>query len=225
MGSAFDAVLFDLDDTLVEYERGQSELLAAAFADVGVDPFFDAAEYVRRYDDFADDAEGVNELRRNCFSTIAAERGRDPEIGRAVADAFAAERDHTRVRLLPGALDALDAVSDFRVGLVTNGAREMQRQKIEGAGLDDHFETVVYAGADTPSKPHPAPFHRATADLGVTPERTLHVGNSLSSDVAGAHAAGVRSAWVPASDETPDPVPDFSFANLREFAARSWTTE
>lgn len=221
----FDAVLFDLDDTLVEYERGQAELLAAAFDDVGVDPFFDAAEYVRRFDEFADDADGVDDLRRNCFAAIAAERDRDPGTGRAVADAYAAERDHSRVRLLPGALDALDAVSEHRVGLVTNGAREMQRQKLEGAGLDGRFETVVYAGADTPSKPHPEPFRRATAALGVDPERTLHVGNSLSSDVAGAHAAGVRSAWVPADDGTPDPEPDYAFENLREFASLSWATQ
>lgn len=219
-----DAVLFDLDDTLVEYERGQAELLAAAFEAAGVDPFFTADEYLATYDELVDDADGVDDLRRACFATLAEADGRDPATGRAVADAYAAERDHSRVRLLPGATAALDAVSDYRVGLVTNGDPGMQGKKLAGAGLTDRFETVVYAGTDTTAKPDPEPFHRATDALDVAPERTLHVGNSLRSDVAGAHAAGVRSAWVPATRDDPDPTPEFAFESLVEFADLSWLT-
>ncbi|MFC7167725.1 HAD family hydrolase [Halospeciosus flavus] len=200
-----DAVLFDLDDTLVTYERGPGEVLDAAFADVGVDPLFSVDAYFERYAEFVEESDGIDDLRSRCFAAIAADEGHDPDLGRAVADAFAAERDHSRVRLCPGADEALDALAaDHRLGLVTNGDAGMQAQKLVGAGLEDRFETVVYAGDETAAKPEREPFERALADLGVGADRAVHVGNSASSDVAGAHAAGLASVWVPDSaDATP----------------------
>ena len=82
------------------------------------------------------------------------------------------------------------------VGVVTNGAPEMQQAKLRGLGLDNAFETVVHAGYDALAKPHPEPFERALDSLDADPSQAVHVGNSLSSDVAGAHAAGLDSAWL-----------------------------
>lgn len=45
-------------------------------------------------------------------------------------------------------------------------------------------------------KPHPALYELATAHLGTRPERTLAVGDRLDTDIAGAAAAGIDSAWV-----------------------------
>jgi putative hydrolase of the HAD superfamily len=215
-----DAVCLDLDDTLVAYERSVEEVLAHAFDEAGVTPCFTADEYRAAYDEFADDAGSMNALRRTCFAHLAAEAGHDPEVGHSVAGAYQAVRDQTRVELEPGAPELLDAL-DLPVALVTNGAPEAQRQKLEGAGLVDAFDHVVFAGYDTPSKPDPAPFEHALDELGCDPERAIHVGNSVSADVAGAHAAGLRSVWVPADPERePDPQPHHSFPDLHEL--REW---
>lgn len=219
-----DAVLFDLDGTLVEYERPTAELLDIAFERAGFDPFFEVEAYFDRFDDHLDSDTPIAESRANCFAEIAADCGRDPDHGRAVADAFAAARDQSRVRPLPGATELVDALAaDYSLGVVTNGPPEMQTTKLEAAGLVDAFETVVFAGHDAAPKPDPEPFEVALDALGSTPDRAVHVGNSLSSDVAGAHAAGLRSAWVPAEDGVePDPEPHFSFASLGELRNRPW---
>ncbi|WP_232702580.1 HAD family hydrolase [Halobacterium wangiae] len=215
-----DAVCFDLDDTLVEYERSVEEVLAHAFDEAGVAPCFAADEYRAAYGEFADDAESMDELRRTCFAHLATEAGYEPAVGRSVADAYEAVRDQTRVEALPGARELVDAL-DQPVALVTNGAPEAQRQKLQGAGLVDAFDHVVFAGYDAPSKPDPEPFHRALDVLDCPPERAVHVGNSLSSDVAGAHAAGLRSVWVPGDpDREPDPEPHHAFPDLH--AVREW---
>jgi len=52
---------------------------------------------------------------------------------------------------------------------------------------------MVFAGHETPPKPDPEPFRRALDDLGVAPERAVHVGDSLATDVAGAARAGLRA--------------------------------
>ncbi|WP_132059737.1 HAD family hydrolase [Halorussus amylolyticus] len=219
-----DTVLFDLDGTLVEYERSPGEVLEIAFERAGFDPFFEVEAYFDRFDDHLGPGVSIDEGRANCFAEIAADSGRDPEEGRAVADAFAAARDQSRVRALPGAREALDALADdFALGLVTNGPPEMQTAKLAAAGLGDHFETVVFAGHDAAAKPDPEPFEVALDALGSDPDRAIHVGDSLGSDVTGAHAAGLRSAWVQANDgSTPGPEPDYDFASVGELRNRPW---
>lgn len=215
-----DAVCLDLDDTLVEYDRSVEDVLAHAFDEAAVTPCFTADEYRAAYDRFADDTESMNALRRRCFSHLAEEAGHDPAVGHSVAEAYEAVRDQTRVELLPGARELVDDL-DRPVALVTNGAPDAQRQKLEGAGLADAFDHVVFAGYDTPSKPDPAPFEHALDALGCPADRAIHVGNSVSSDVTGAHAAGLRSVWVPADpDRDPDPEPHHSFPDLHEL--RAW---
>jgi HAD superfamily hydrolase (TIGR01509 family) len=215
-----EAVCFDLDDTLVTYERSVAEVLAASFDTAGVERCFSADAYRAAYEDYADEADTIDELRRNCFADLAADAGRDPEVGVAVADAYASERDQTRVEPVPGAHDLLAAL-DRPTALVTNGAPEMQRQKLAGADLEGAFDAVVFAGYDAPAKPDPTPFERALATIEHAPEDAVHVGDSISSDVAGARAAGLQSVWVPADpDRTPDPEPHHAFPDLH--ALREW---
>lgn len=210
-----DAVLFDLDDTLCRYRVSGREVLDRAFEAVGVEPLFAIEDYHAVYDDYAESADTVDGLREACFADLAAQSGVAPDVGRAVARVYAAERDHRNVEPLDGALEAVRTLAgDHRLGLVTNGAPSMQGQKLEAIGLAAAFETVVHAGHDAPAKPAPEPFHAALDALGVAPERAVHVGNSLETDVAGANAAGLRSVWLrngaaeePAATE-PDDVVD-----------------
>ena len=211
MTARVEAVLFDIDDTVCEYHRTTEELLSVAFDRAGVEPFFDTGEYVTRYNDFADESDDVADLRARCFAALARERGRDPDTGREVARAYAAERDHTAVRYLPGAEEALDRLhGTVPVAAVTNGAPSMQSTKLRALDAADYFETVVHGGYDAPAKPDPEPFRVAADALGVAPGRTVHVGNSLASDVAGATNAGVTAVWLRntkagVSETGPDP--------------------
>ena len=212
----YEAVLFDIDDTLCRYRRSGNELLDVAFRSLDVEPFFTVTDYHERYSAFVDNSDSVVDLRETCFASIAAERGRDPALGRAVAAAFNAERDHRDVEALPGALEAIDALSGRSLGIVTNGAPEMQHEKLDSLGVSDVFDVVVHAGYETPSKPDPSPFFRALDALDVTPDAAAHVGNSLRSDVAGAHAAGVGSVWLENGTPDPAPVPDHTVQSLFE---------
>lgn len=220
MSTAVDAVLFDLDDTLCRYRRSSATVLEASFARLGLDPLFEPRAYYARYGEYLEASSSVHDLRERCFADLAVEAGYDRETGVAVAEAFAAERDQRAVDPLPGVPDVLDRIAAYRpLGLVTNGDPTMQRQKLEALDLEGTFETSVYAGYETPPKPDPAPFEVALETLAVEPDRALYVGNSLSSDVAGAAAAGLRSVWIPTTDDPPadpDPTPDYVLETLVE---------
>ncbi|MFC6768331.1 HAD family hydrolase, partial [Natrinema soli] len=59
----------------------------------------------------------------------------------------------------------------------------------------------------------------ALAELEVAPDATIHVGDSLHADIAGANAMGLDSAWLDIGrDEGPDEhVPTYELASLEAF--------
>jgi putative hydrolase of the HAD superfamily len=224
MNRPVEAVLFDLDETICVYEQTADEVLDEAFDTLDVAPFFDGDEYVARFDEFVDAGETVAEVRRAAFAVFAEEAGHNRETGRDLAAAYAERRDPGGVEFRPGAREALGAVSDYRVGVVTNGDRERQSPKLDALGIDDRFEVVVHGGVDAPYKPNPEPFHLALEELGVDPGNAVHVGNSLGSDVRGALAAGLRAVWVPReeADPDPDPQPHYVCETLEAVADEPW---
>lgn len=197
-----DAVCFDLDSTLCVSNQSDEEIHQAVFDRVGVDPFFTPADL--RAVDSADietaqsDVEFYTNLYRATVATL--ETDPDPsllaELGEVTADVV----DQTDVSFRPGAEDALVYASErYEVGLVTNGGERTQTEKLDHLGIADAFDVAVFCDPTKGIDPKPAtePFQRALSGLSATAERTVHIGNDHSCDVAGAHAAGLQSVWVP----------------------------
>lgn len=200
---SFDAISFDLDGTLIRYERSPGEVLRASFDRLGIEPIFSVDEYVARFDEFADTADSMADLRADCFGALASENGYERGLGREVAAVFCDERDQSRVELVPGAGSLLDELArEHQLAIVTNGARDAQRAKIDAVSLDQRVEAVVIAGHDAPPKPDPEPFERALQSLDAAPATAVHIGDSLETDIAGASAAGLASIWVSERTDT-----------------------
>ena len=218
--SRFAAVAFDLDDTLCRHDHDVDALYRRAFERAGVEPFGEPDELWPLLDGPPDPDDRVGYLGAG-FARLAAQHGRDVDPV-ALAAAFEAVADESRVAYLPGALGALAAAAAAGpVGVLTNGPEERQRAKIEALGLADRVDAIVYAGDLPRRKPHAEPFERLAAALSVDPREMLYVGNSLAYDVAGAHNAGLRSAWLRADpDDAAAPYrPDYVFDSLGEVAA------
>jgi putative hydrolase of the HAD superfamily len=221
-----EVILFDLDGTLVQYERSPGEVLRASFEGLGSEPLFTVEEYYARYDEFAEKCDSMDELRAECFAALAAANGHEPRLGRDVADAFSDERDQTNVELLPSVTRVLDELGrEHRLGIVTNGAADAQRQKIDAVDLERWVDTVVVAGHEVPPKPDPAPFERALESLDATPATAVHVGDSLETDVAGASAAGLVSVWLSDDDAVAEPTPTHRIESIDELLSRPWLEE
>ena len=96
------------------------------------------------------------------------------------------------VELLDGVAEALDALGDRRLVLITKGDLFHQDAKVAGSGLGDRFERVEIV-----SEKDERTYRRLIAELGVAPERFVMVGNSLRSDVVPVVAIGARAVHVP----------------------------
>ncbi len=78
-------------------------------------------------------------------------------------------------------------------------------------GIGDLLDHVIASAEIGFAKPEPEIFHEACRRLGVPPERTLHVGDSIVDDLEGARHAGLQAVLVkrrPDRDETSPSIPD-----------------
>lgn len=200
------ALIFDLDRTLCESTQDFDALLESTFDRVGVDPYCDADDMASVIPDVPD-VESNREFYAALFELAADRVDAGAVPAWELADTYESAVDYSQVRFREGAEVALDAAREVGpVGLVTNGGRETQTTKLDALGIADAFDVAVFCDptAGMPPKPDPTPIEHAVAELGVDAAECLYVGDSKASDVAGAHAAGVRSAWVPYDHRSDD---------------------
>ena len=187
------AILFDLDDTLYPVER----FVMSGFRAV-------AATVEARY--------GVSRAAalETLVSAVAASRGRELQVlaerhglpAAAVGELVDTIRLHVpELRLPELSLSVLGALRrDWRIGLVTNGRPDIQARKVRALGVQRLVDAVIYAHevGNGAGKPDPAPFLEACRQLGAPAAATVFVGDDPDCDIAGAHAVGMKTIWLPA---------------------------
>jgi putative hydrolase of the HAD superfamily len=109
---------------------------------------------------------------------------------------FRAERRKRHI-LCDFALETLRTLSrDFRLGLITNGAPDLQNQKIRGAGIEHFFDHIIISGEVGVGKPDKKIFDTAFLKFNSNQEKFIMVGDSIRSDISGAKNAGIKSIWL-----------------------------
>ena len=91
-------------------------------------------------------------------------------------------------------LEALRAEGK-KLGVITNGPVDWQSRKFRTLGLLDYFDDVIISDAVGVAKPDARIFNLALERLGVGAAESMYVGDHPQIDIAGARAAGLRSAW------------------------------
>jgi len=87
---------------------------------------------------------------------------------------------------------------------------ETARAVLGEAGLLEHFDQIVISDEIGIRKPRAEIFAAVLERLGLEPEEVIHIGDSLSADVAGAAQLGMHTAWLTRRVHDPE-------AALREY--------
>lgn len=140
--------------------------------------------------------------RREVWNLALADQGvHDQLLAEELGEKYDIEC-HARHDRFADVLDCLDELGNSNeLALITNGASCLQREKIATAGLDEYFDVVVVSAEFGVAKPDPSIFKHALSLLGSDPERpdrqhAVMIGDSLTRDIDGATAAGLRGVWV-----------------------------
>ena len=192
---AFDAVIIDLDGTLVDtlgdFVAALNLMLADLPPDYATLAPLDAA-LVRQMV-----GKGSEHLIRTVLALAT------PDIEPATADtalfdlAFTRYQEHYAAlngryaQLYPGVLEGLTALQErgLRLACLTNKPLLFAQQLLQHKGLDGFFTRVFGGDSFAHKKPHPLPLLETCAALASAPARTLMLGDS-SNDAIAARAAG-----------------------------------
>jgi phosphoglycolate phosphatase len=187
----FDAVLFDMDGTLLDTAPDIGAALNEALAADGLAGF-----------ELADIAMMIGHGPRMLVERALARRGVagitsvDATLARYIARY--AERDGRATRVFDGAQPCLAelAARGLRLAVVTNALQSVAERLLVRFALDRHLDLVLGGDRVARGKPHPEPLLAACTALGVPPQATLFIGDSPV-DVAAARAAGCAMVAVP----------------------------
>jgi mannitol-1-/sugar-/sorbitol-6-phosphatase len=142
---------------------------------------------------------GDDELRSAMHGVRSVEvvRALRPELD-SVAESEAIERrqaeDVAGLRAIPGAAEALRALREERVAVVTSATRDLAAARLGAVGIELPA-VVVYAGDVSRGKPDPEGYLTAASRLGVDPAEALVVEDSPPGIEAG-RAAGAATVAV-----------------------------
>ena len=193
------ALLFDLDDTLMDHtaaaRAGVDEWCRQRGLNTGQHQRFAAIE--RKWFTAYERGEVSHQSQRIARCREFLGEDMDDAAALAAYDGYLAAYQ-SQWRAFADARPTLEwaLASGFRVGILTNGQREMQQAKLEAGGLalaDVPLIPTVELGY--PNPPRQA-YLAACERLDVTPAETLMVGDSLENDVLGARRAGLRAVYL-----------------------------
>jgi mannitol-1-/sugar-/sorbitol-6-phosphatase len=172
------AVLFDLDGVLVESRDATERVWLEWAARNGIE-------------------EAELRAAMHGVRSIEVVRALRPELDDAVEAAAIEEaqaRDVTGLRAIPGAADALRALREDRVAVVTSATRPLAAARLAAVGIEPPA-VIVHAEDVTNGKPDPEGYLTAARRLGADPGEALVVEDSPPGIEAG-RAAGAATVAV-----------------------------
>ena len=146
-------------------------------------------------------AEARQLVVRDAFATLAAAGQPALPDGLAVrlADRLTAYRDE-EMFMFPGAHDAIDALKalGIKLALVTNGAADTQRAKVERFALAHRFDHIQIEGEHGFGKPEERAYLHAMQALGVSAPDTWMIGDNLEWEIEVPQRLGIYAIWMDA---------------------------
>ncbi|MGI5976391.1 MAG: YjjG family noncanonical pyrimidine nucleotidase [Candidatus Limivicinus sp.] len=216
-------LMFDLDNTILDFDKAEAAALTKTFNEMGIEPLSERlALYSRinkRHWELLED--GVltrEEVLVGRFDVLFKELGLDcsgPEAEKKYENYLG--RGHYFVEGAEKLLDTL--YGRYELYIVSNGCASVQAGRLKSSGIKKYFKDIFISELIGCDKPSPEFFRRCFDRIpGFSRERALIIGDSLTSDIRGAVNAGVKSCWFNPKGEGPRQgiQPDYEVSSLME---------
>jgi len=193
-------ILFDLDDTLLDFQKAEAVALKNTLENLGISPTERTfARYsainVQLWEALEEGRLTREQVLTQRFSLLFDELGADvcSETARDTYESFLGIGHY----FLPGAPELLELVyPKYRLYLVTNGTAAVQPGRIKSAGISKYFKEIFISQNLGFNKPHIEFFSRCFAAIpDFRHDETIIIGDSLSSDIKGGNNAKIRTCW------------------------------
>lgn len=193
-------LLFDLDDTLLDFQLSEKLSVKAALEQFGL-PAGDAV--AQRYSELnmahwkmLERGEiTLMQVKLRRFEVLFAELGvtADPEEVMPVYEKLLSAAHYT----MSGAEELLrELYGKYDLYVLSNGTGHVQRRRLRESGIEPYLKGFFISGEIGVNKPDKGFFDYCFARMdGVKRENCLMIGDSLTSDMKGGRNAGIETVW------------------------------
>lgn len=220
----FKWLLFDFDNTLVDFSSAAKSSLWQTFSDFGTNCNEEIeAQYKlinsQVWTAFERGEISAAHLRVKRFADLFALLPSAP----TTPETFSVRFLENLVQLstaYEGVVPLLDQLKQqYQLGIITNGLKEVQRPRLQLLDLTDYFDSITVSDEIGVAKPQAAFFDHVYQSLADVPskDQLLVIGDSLHSDIRGGIDYGLSTCWINhGKANTTDMQPDFSIKNVLE---------
>lgn len=176
------AVLFDFDGTLIDTNELIFKSYRKAFKEV-LNRDIDDEEILRLYG-------------RPLYGSLM-EYGEPGEMLYKIYREFNETQHDNLAKPFAGVYDGIQEISDkgYKIGIVTSKRMHLVKRGLDLIGIAGFFDVIITPDDTQKGKPDPEPILLGCEKLGVLPEETIYVGDSVF-DMQAAKAAGTQLCAV-----------------------------
>lgn len=217
----YTTLLFDSDDTLLDFARSEKEALKIVMCENGL-PFSDEIHtcYSLANKSFWEAYERgeieKSEIYVGRFRKFLSDSGIDAD------PAFIARNYEANLAkqffMIDGAADLIKKLKEkHRIYIVTNGNEQIQKSRLNGSGLINLVDGVFVSEAVGVPKPEKRYFDHVFSQIEEKDKaKILIIGDSQSSDILGGINAGIDTCWYNPFGKTGKYTPTYEIKNLSE---------
>lgn len=199
-------LFFDLDNTLYDFNTNAYIAMKEAFKEIGL------FEMLPSFDDFFLQYEVINEELWSLYrekniskDNLRIERFRrsldlfkiTPEIPYTEIDDLYLKIMSTQTNLFPETKEILEELKkrNYKLHIITNGFREVQKDKINNTGLSQFITNVFISEEIKSPKPSKEIFEWSIKSSNAKKKESLMIGDSWESDIIGAKKFGIDQVF------------------------------
>lgn len=221
----FDIIFLDLDDTIFDFGYAEQEALLAVLSSISVLP---TDEHHMLFSEIND--AHWKRLERGELTRREVQIGRFRAFfDRISVQADAEEANRVFMESIAKSHHFIDGAEQLlqdlrhagkRIYVVSNASLSVQWNRLRLAGLDTFFDGVFLSEEIGAQKPSREFFERVFERVpNMKPNRSIILGDSLTSDIAGGKTAGISTCWFnPKSKQGRETIkPDFEIRALGAF--------
>lgn len=217
------AVILDVDDTLLDFKKAERAALEKTFRELGIaagDEMLSlySSINISQWELLEEGKLTRDQVLSGRFDILFKRCG----VNYSGAEASRSYEKHLAVGhyFMDGAPELLEALyGKYDLYIASNGAAAVQAGRLASAGIEHYFKGIFISevmGADKPSREF---FEMCFARMEhFDRERTIMVGDSLTSDIRGGINAGIKTCWFNSRCRPPrdDIRPDWEIRELSQ---------
>ncbi len=188
------AILFDLDGTLLDRDASIKHFITKQYDRLSSKlNKITKNEYISKFIEL--DCRGYV-WKDKVYQSIVSEFELKTISWQELLDDYETEFIHSCIPFI-NLLETLDILTreGYLLGIITNGLGSFQRRTIQGLGIEKYFQTILISEIEKVRKPEREIFLRTLRNLGVTPDKSVFIGDHPDTDVMGAKRIGMKSIW------------------------------